>query len=145
MREAFGGARYGFAAALQMRGFPFLNGRSLGELCHIVQLALTERRLLGYRDGRIVPYDRSQTRLKEFSAKLQRPCTKVVSQGTRGSMPVATWDMARSLLRDLLVANDGQMKLPNVKRLFASKYGVQLSETVLGYAKVSGLLQDPRF
>merc|ERR1712232_1049084 len=113
MREAFGGARYGFAAALQMRGFPFLNGRSLGELCHIVQLALTERRLLGYRDGRIVPYDRSQTRLKEFSAKLQRPCTKVVSQGTRGSMPVATWDMARSLLRDLLVANDGQMKLPN--------------------------------
>jgi len=54
-------------------------------------------------------------------------------------------------LRDCLqkVLNDassaGQpVPLSNMKRLFRSKFNVELSETALGYAKVSELLQDSR-
>lgn len=35
-------------------------------------------------------------------------------------------------------------RLANVKRLFRSAYGLELSETMLGYTKLSDLLQDPR-
>merc|ERR1719352_579574 len=40
---------------------------------------------------------------------------------------------------------DGCVPLPNVKRLIPQRFGVQLNETTLGYAKVSELLKDRRF
>merc|ERR1719316_1329866 len=37
------------------------------------------------------------------------------------------------------------MPLPNIKRLIPQRFGFQLSETSLGYSKVSDLLKDNRF
>jgi len=41
-------------------------------------------------------------------------------------------------------ARDSSIPLSNIKRLFKSRFQVELSETSLGHCKLSGLLQDPR-
>merc|ERR1719367_2758110 len=38
-----------------------------------------------------------------------------------------------------------QVPLPNIKRLFRTEYHMELSETVLGHAKLSDLLNDASF
>lgn len=137
------GGRYSCAQALVSRHLPFLAGRSLGQVCHIVQLAISQRKLLGYLNGAVVPYGRSQSMVKERCAMRQRPCTG----STRATSTIASWDTVRACLRELLrVAgpDDGHVALSNVKRLFRSKFRIELSETALGHAKLSELLQDPR-
>jgi len=127
------------AAAESLRILPDLAGFSLGRLCHIVELALNERKLLGYNDGAIVPYRFSERARKEQSILLQKP-----SADSR--MQVATLEVARTCLQLLLQESpSGTLPLPNVKRLFGAKFKVQLSETVFGHTKVLHLLQDPRF
>merc|ERR1719326_1152891 len=68
------GGRYSCAQILQARGLGFLQGRSLGQICHIVQLAISQRKLLGYHNGSVVPYASSQSMLKEQCALLRAPC-----------------------------------------------------------------------
>lgn len=138
------GGRYESAKALRQQCPAFLGGRSLGEVCHIVQLALNQRKILGYSNGCMVPYHHSQSQAKENCAKLQRACSG--SGGDPARMPVATWDVARSCLQQILEsAPSHEVPLPNVKRFFCSRFNVQLSETLLGYSKVSDLLQDSHF
>jgi len=138
------GGRYESAKALRQQCPAFLAGRSLGEVCHIVQLALTQRKILGYSNGCMVPYQHSQSQAKEKCASLQRPCSG--SGGNVASMPLATWDVARSCLQEILEsAPSHEVPLPNVKRFFCSRFNIQLSETMLGYSKVSDLLQDEHF
>jgi len=52
--HAFRGGRYGVAVELQRRRLQFLGQRTLGELCHIVQLAL-QKGLLTREDRLLVP------------------------------------------------------------------------------------------
>jgi len=138
------GGRYESAKALRQQCPAFLAGRSLGEVCHVVQLALTRRKILGYSNGCMVPYQHSQSQAKEKCASLQRPCSG--SGGNVASMPIATWDVARSCLQEILEsAPSHEVPLPNVKRFFCSRFNIQLSETMLGYSKVSDLLQDKHF
>jgi len=137
------GGRYSCAQVLMQRSLPFLAGRSLGQVCHIVQLAISQKKLLGYLNGTVVPYARSQSMVKEKHAEFQQPC----SGTNRTKSPVASWDVLRQCLQELLsdVSSGGQqIPLSNMKRLFRSKFHVDLSETALGYAKVSELLQDSR-
>lgn len=147
------GGRYSCAQALLSRNLPFLVGRSLGQVCHIVQLAISQKKLLGYLNGAVVPYASSQSMVKEQCAVWQQPCTTGVTQavGTAPStLPMATWDTARMCLRDILDtarpgSEPGVVPLSNVKRLFRSRFHVELSETMLGHSKLSELLQDPHF
>jgi hypothetical protein len=137
------GGRYSCAQVLMARRLPFLQGRSLGEVSHIVQLAISQKKLLGYLNGDVVPYRRSQSMVKDQAAKKQKPCT-----GAPGSGRIyATWDMVRTFVQDAIAnldATAGSLPLSNIKRLFYSCFHVELSETALGYAKLSELLQDPR-
>merc|ERR1719221_2033617 len=59
---------------------------------------------------------------------------------------LATWEMLRDFLQQALgsFAEDASIPLSNLKRLFRSKHHAELSETALGYTKLSELLQDPR-
>merc|ERR1719162_1428907 len=147
------GGRYSCAQELQARGLAFLEGRSLGQVCHIVQLAISQKKLLGYLNGAVVPYASSQSMVKEQCAVWQQPCTTGVTQtvGTApSSLPMASWDTARMCLRDMLDtarpgSEPGVVPLSNVKRLFRSRFHVELSETMLGHSKLSELLQDARF
>lgn len=44
----FAGGRYGMARQLAQRELPFLKDRTLGEICHIVQLAVQHRKIIIY-------------------------------------------------------------------------------------------------
>merc|ERR1719265_1716039 len=64
---------------------------------------------------------------------------------------MASWETARMYLRDILEnaarsgSGPGVVPLSNVKRLFHSRFHLELSETMLGHSKLSELLQDPKF
>jgi len=135
------GGRYSCAQVLSQRSLPWLAGRSLGQICHIVQLAISHKKLLGYLHGRVVPYNRSQSMIKELHAESQEPC------GSTSMHNVATWDMVRQGLQHFFAnMGHGEKSIPlsNLKRLFRAQFSIELSETALGYAKLSELLQDHR-
>jgi len=154
----FPGGRYSCAQALQARCLDFFHGRSLGELCHIVQVAISQKKFLGYLDGNCVPYQHSQSMVKEQCAQLNAPCALALAasaaakaSGTGSNLTIATWEKARQCLREILASEKpssdsvGTVPLSNVKRLFRSRFHTELSETMLGHSKLSELLQDNRF
>lgn len=138
------GGRYMCARTLVARGLAFLSGYSLGQVAHIVQLAISHKKLLGYSEGTLVPYARSQSMLKEKHAEIQRACPGAACR--KGS--VAGWEVLHECLRQILeeaiVVGQRAVPLSNLKRLFQERFGIELSETALGYAKLSELLQDAR-
>lgn len=138
------GGRYECARALSVRNLPFLAGYSLGQVCHIVQLAISTKKILGYNLGAIVSYECSQSMEKEQCAASNVACS---GRGGRSAlMPALSWEDARFYLLELLRSSPTTgIQLPNVKRQMKAKFNVQLSETALGYSKVSDLLQDPHF
>mmetsp|Transcript_59397 Transcript_59397/g.173778 ORF Transcript_59397/g.173778 Transcript_59397/m.173778 type:complete len:469 (-) Transcript_59397:242-1648(-) len=137
------GGRYLCACVLASRGLPFLMGRSLGQICHIVQLAISQKKILGYTNGSIVPYKQSLSMVKERCAQGLRPC-----RGQEGeASTVSSWGALRDCVRELLSAlspPEHWIPLSSLKRMFQFRFGLQLSETSLGYAKLSELFQDPR-
>ncbi|CAE7815645.1 unnamed protein product [Symbiodinium sp. CCMP2456] len=150
------GGRYSCAQALVQRELPFLGGFTLGEVCHLVQLAISKHKILGYCNGAVVPYSRSQSRVKEECAESQQPCIgapKKEDPSSLSSLALASLEKAREHLREILrdassaPSNSGPSMVPlsNVKRLFRSRYQIELSETALGHSKLSELLQDRRF
>jgi hypothetical protein len=150
--HALVGGRYASAMALAQRRLPFLEGYSLGQICHITQLAITQRKLLGYFNGAIVPYNRSTSMLKCRCAEQQRPLVDPPVSGSPDGpvqFQVADWSTARLKLREILdsavLRGADQVPLSNVKRLFRSLYQMELSETALGHSKLTELLQDPGF
>jgi hypothetical protein len=141
------GGRYSCAQILLSRGLPFLDGCSLGQVCHIVELAISEKKLLGYLNGAIVPYGPSLSKRKEKLAgqQLALTCPEAVL------VHCSTWEEARACLCSVLdeAASDrngspGRVSLSNVKRLIRERCGLELSETALGHSKLSELLQDHR-
>jgi len=148
---ALPGGRYASAQALVARRLPFLQGYSVGQVCHFTQIAVSKRKLLGYADGTIVPYSRSTTMTKTRCAQKQQPVTSSAKAGGVQNLllPVADWSAARAKLRNLLATatlrGSDKVPLSNVKRLFRSRYEMELSETALGHTKFTELLQDARF
>jgi hypothetical protein len=149
---ALAGGRYASARALAQLRLPFLEGYSLGQVCHITQLAISQRKLLGYFNGAIVPYDRSTSMLKCRCAEQQRPLVDPpVTASPEGPVQFQVADLAtaRLKLREILdsaaLRGADQVPLSNIKRLFRSLYQMELSETALGHSKLTELLQDPRF
>lgn len=152
------GGRYSCAQTLVGRNLDFLSGFSLGKICHLVQLAISTHKTLGYCNGAVVPYSRSQSKVKEDNAFSWQPCQSS-ADALGGAVPagastlsLATWEVARKCLREVLDSAAGldstgpaSIPLSNVKRLFRSKYQIELSETSLGHSKLSELLQDARF
>eukprot|EP00438_Fugacium_kawagutii_P005947 Skav204490 [mRNA] locus=scaffold535:279550:287343:- [translate_table: standard] len=116
------GGRYSCAQALVSRGLDFLHKRSLGQVCHIVQLAISQKKLLGYLNGAVVPYKRSQSMIKERCAEKQRPCTNTTRSS---SSDLADWEKVKTGLKEILFSlSPGTTTIPlsNVKRLFRSRW-----------------------
>jgi len=136
--------RYACAKSLIAQSLPCLEGLSLGQVCHVVQLGISSHRLLGHRGGRLVPFRVSDEWAKEQCALLQQP----FASKKAGVMPVATWELTRSCLRRLLVTEEktpeAGVMLSDVKRLFHRQFNLDLNETALGYTRVFDLLQDAR-
>jgi len=136
--------RYACAQAIVARQLPSLVGLSLGQVCHVVQLAVSARRLLGHRGGRLVPFQVSDECAKEQCALRQEP----FASKKAGELPVATWELTRRCLQQLLAPEkttlEAGVMLSDVKRLFHRQFNVDLNETALGYTRVFDLLQDAR-
>jgi hypothetical protein len=137
------GGRYACAQTLASRHLDFLQGYSLGHICHFVQLAISTKKILGYLNGGITCYQFSHSCTKDQAAAQQSSCAQVTAE-----LQVANWDVARGCLRDIM--NDAlnnqanQVPLSNIKRIFRSQFEIELSETALGHSKLSELLQDER-
>lgn len=134
------GGRYACAQALAMRKLSFIEGMSLGQLCHLVQVSISQRKLLGYRDGHLVPFLRSEECMKEQCAFAQQPSVEP-------TLPLASLEAARQGLWEILNCGPDMrgVTLSNVKRLFRARYCLELNETVLGHSRLHSLLQDPCF
>merc|ERR1719183_1284919 len=90
--------------------------------------------------------------VKEWCASQGAPCSGQNNGDgfQNGPLPLASWEEARSNLWLILQGAatpqaPGSVPLSNVKRLFRSRFQLELSETMLGYSKLSDLLQDGRF
>lgn len=146
------GGRYSCAQTLVEQKLDFLAGCSLGQVCHIVQLAISTKKVLGYLKGATVPFYRSQSMVKQNCAEMQQPCIAAAgSSGVNGDtpeLPFATWDTVRDhlqhILKEACVAGKESVAISNVKRLFRSDCQTELSETMLGHFKLTDLLQDER-
>lgn len=138
---ALPGGRYACARVLASRSLSFLEGYSLGQICHVVQLAISQRRLLGYRGGCLCPYKHSEGWVKEQCAVAQAPTGQE-------SCLVVSWEEAPALLQQLLRSRrhveSGGVSISNLKRLFRLDFQRELSQTVLGYVRLLDLLVDPR-
>lgn len=164
--------RYHCARELRDRRLPFFAGLSLGQLCHVVQLSQSPHRaLLGhgnvYRtakkgwfyeeamlqgrrggDFRLVPYQHSLTRRDRDLAAQRAP----KEEGHRhGMMPtIQTWDVLRRCLDELLPPTTsaadlgGSLPLSTLKEKIRKAYGLVLSETELGYTRLSQIFLDER-
>jgi len=143
------GGRYACAQTLVQRGVAFIRGKSLGQVCHWVQLALGHRKILGYMNGAIAPYGQSRSCLKDSAAAHQSSCTRAAGTSGTSEIQVATWDIARDCLRQILasaaVSGRDHVPLSNIKRLFRSRFTLELSETAFGHARLSDLLQTAAF
>jgi len=140
--------RYACARALVSQDLPFLTGLSFGRVCHVVQLAISQKRLLGHRDGRLVPYTVSDEYAKAQCAQRQQAFS---AKRADPGLSVATWESTRACLQQLLLAcpekkdaEAGTLPLSDVKRLFRRQFDLELNEAALGYTRVFDLLQDPR-
>jgi len=137
------GGRYSCAQTLVSRSLPFLAGLTLGQVSHIVQLAISQKRILGYLNGAVVPYGRSQSKIKDAAAENS---TQVGHSGVGKGVRLAEWKMLIDGVNEILadVNSNGIVPLSNIKRMFRSRFQVEVSETALGHAKLSELFQDPR-
>jgi len=155
------GGRYTCARKIFACQLPFLAGRSLAQLCHIVHLATTQKRILGYYQGFLVPYRHSEDYAKERRATARSPMMPVA-----GGQPVADWSQACEGLRQmvhenvatcddfrflsergderLLFKEGAPITISRVKRLFGIRFGLELCETALGYTTLLDLMRDTR-
>lgn len=134
--EKLPGGRYACAQALVTKKLLFLKGYSLGQICHLVQLACTQRCILGYRDGGIVRYTESESYMKQVTAFTKSPL------GIQNYPVVCTWDDVCCCLRKILKAES--IEISNLKRLFAVHFQRELSAKALGHVRLSDLLKDER-
>merc|ERR1712137_595250 len=93
--------RYACARALQTYGLAFFAGRSLGQICHIVNLAITEKKILGHRKSWLVPYRFSEDYQKEQCASARSPLRN-------GECPRASYSEVGMYLTELLRSSHGQ-------------------------------------
>lgn len=146
--EILPGGRYASAVELKSRSRPFLEGRSLGEVCHIVQLAVSKRHLLGHDKGRLVAYRNSKAHLQRVAAeKALAEEEQEIPEEDRG-LPSVTWEAAVSnvkvLLQEATDAGSEGVPVPTLKPLFRSRFRVDFNEAALGHTKMVSLLQDSR-
>merc|ERR1712194_309591 len=104
---------------------------SLGQLCHIVQLAISHKSILGHKDGHLVPYHASLQHAKELCAIKQKMLSNISSKAYG---VVACMEECQMMLKQLLFEVRGPIVVSSLKRLFQERFNHDLCE----------ILQDPR-
>merc|ERR1712194_627052 len=135
-------SRYDAASVLRSRELPFLRGYSLGQLCHIVQLAISHKSILGHKDdGHLVPYLSSLQHAKEVCAMKQEMFSNI---GSKTSGVKASMEECLMMLKQLLFEVRGPIMASSLKRLFQERFNYAGPGLPLGRKRLFELLQDPR-
>lgn len=149
----FSSGRYGAAKELSQRNLSFFQGLSLGEVAHIVQLALTSenspsgirgRGLLSYQaDKTISPRALSE---RHILADLGLPCSKGLQR--RVGQDCTTEDQLWQELRRCVTAvlqdfPDGRC-LALLKVDVEQRFGMQLDQSLFHEVKLSHVFESPR-
>lgn len=137
--DTWGKSRFDCAKLLRSRMPALLSSYPLGKVCHIVQLAVRLHRIFGYRNGWIVHYEKSLDCEKTFQAEK-------LEGDRRHHLPVLTWEQFTQGLQELLNSpkHPHGLALSAMKAIFRTQYGVELTETALGYPKLSAVFEDAR-
>ncbi|EEA07587.1 uncharacterized protein CMU_005100 [Cryptosporidium muris RN66] len=137
----FKGGRYGFAVELYEKALPFLDGYSLGSICHIVQLAIWKG-ILRYENNILQP---------------AAACWDVSSVCTSGFFNKSTIDsnsymlknfdshelvLLKKQLNELLNANPNGVLLSQLKKRMIARFQHNLSPALFKVSKMSSLLQS---
>jgi len=145
--EPLPGSRYACSRLMKVnKKLPFMQPLTLGQVCHVLQLAISKRQLLGYHENRLVPYSNSGQFVKDQCALQMQPISAVAaSRKSARPLPVASRSEAKMGLLELFESENDILPLSNVKRLFRARFRLELSETSLGHSRLQSLLQDPYF
>jgi hypothetical protein len=127
-QHTFAGGRYGMARELLQRQLPFLGPYSLGEICHIVQLAIQQRKLIVYHRKMLKPVQ---------SIMCQQP----VANGNTGGVEGEVTDMEQLclLLFRMLLRHPQGVQLSRMKQMIKREFGSTISEMAFQCTKLSEL------
>jgi len=113
---------------------------TFGRLLQVVTICTHRGKLLGLRDGVLVPYRESEEHERFANAEARKP-TGVKSNESF----VETWDDLYNCLRKLInMSPKYEIEISQIKLQCRSKLRKELSETALGHFSLSRLLDDPR-
>mmetsp|Transcript_13387 Transcript_13387/g.34497 ORF Transcript_13387/g.34497 Transcript_13387/m.34497 type:complete len:711 (+) Transcript_13387:71-2203(+) len=134
--HTFAGGRYGMARELMQRNLAFLAKHSLGEVCHIVQLAIQHRRLIVYHRKMLKPI---QTVLCQLSPS---------NGGGAGPVPegeeIKDMDDLCGVLFRMLIHHPQGIRLCRMKQMIKHEFCRKLSEMAFQCTKLIELFnQEP--
>eukprot|EP00928_Gymnodinium_smaydae_P017749 TRINITY_DN16786_c1_g1_i1.p1 TRINITY_DN16786_c1_g1~~TRINITY_DN16786_c1_g1_i1.p1 ORF type:complete len:493 (+),score=111.19 TRINITY_DN16786_c1_g1_i1:161-1639(+) len=129
--NSFAGGRYGMARELQNLHLPFLQGRSLGELCHLVQLALQKHQLLVYHRKMLKPIQQVLEKQENNGA--------VADSDDYGE--IRDMDDLILVLFRILIHKPGGIPLCQMKRMIKFMFRRELSETAFQCTKLVNVFE----
>jgi hypothetical protein len=116
--HTFAGGRYGMARELMQRNLPFFSEHSLGEVCHIVQLAIQHRRLIVYH----------RKMLKPIQTVLQPQPTPAATPGVPEGDDIKDMDDLCGVLFRMLMHHPQGLRLCRLKQMIKHEFTRKLSE-----------------
>jgi len=137
--HTFAGGRYGMARELIQRNLAFLAEYSLGEVCHIVQLAIQHRRLIVYHRKMLKPIQTVLCQLQpgETSANGQ---IDVSAEGEE----IKDMDDLTLVLFRMLMHHPAGIRLCRMKQMIKHEFSRKLSEMAFQCTKLIELFsQEP--
>lgn len=135
--HTFAGGRYGMARELMQRNLQFLAALSLGEVCHMVQLAIQHRRLIVYHRKMLKPI---QTVLCQLSPANGNGVVEQVSQGEE----IKDMDDLCLVLFRMLIHHPQGIRLCRMKQMIKHEFCRKLSEMAFQCTKLIELFnQEP--
>lgn len=114
------------------------NEMSFGRVLSIVRCSTQSVGLLGHRGGVLVPYAQSEECERRVNA-----CTCKPTHVGPNESYVGTWEELKDCLL-VLLGNQPEIEVSQLKHLFRTNFGRELSETVFGHQCLSKLLRDQR-
>ncbi|CAE7208006.1 unnamed protein product [Symbiodinium microadriaticum] len=111
---------------------------SFGRMLAFVKRAHNVLKLLGKNKGRLVPYCESEDWIRRSNVLLRAPTGVDI-----GERYVADEKVLCDCLHHLLVDQQGWLGMADIKRLFRSRFGAEISETAFGCASMTELLSQP--
>jgi len=136
--HTFAGGRYGMARELMQRNLAFLAPYSLGEVCHIVQLAIQHRRLIVYHRKMLKPL---QTVLCQLSPGESLPG---VMDGANDGEEIKDMDDLTLVLFRMLMIHPSGIRLCRMKQMIKHEFSRKLSEMAFQCTKLIELFsQEP--